>query len=211
MEEWRAVAGTDGMLEVSNQGRVRSLLRGEPYILKTQKDKKGYQRLRYTVNRKKMCFKVHRLVAQAFIDNPDGLPQVNHIDGNKDNNAVNNLEWVTNQQNVIHMFAMASGEFVSVKDMKYVPNRKTVNGKKVYTHRSRPINKALNLNNEARRREIIAIKDGERMDFHSIGDAERYFNSRHICAVLKGKRSHVKGWSFSYKEGGDVHDNPGNR
>lgn len=204
MEEWRTVVGTDGMLEVSNLGRVRSLLRGEPYILKTQKDKKGYHRLRITIHRQKMCFKVHRIVAQAFIDNPDNLPQVNHIDGNKENNAVDNLEWVTNQQNVIHSFAMASGEFVSVKEMKYVPGRTLVNGKRINTRK-------VNQSNEARRREVVATKDGERMDFHSIREAEKYFNSRHICAVLKGKRSHVKGWSFSYKEGGDVHDNPSNR
>lgn len=212
MEEWKAVPGTNNKIEVSNMGRVRSWLRGDGRILKTQKDRKGYHRLRVTIDRQKMSFKLHRIVAGAFIDNPDHLPQVNHIDGNKDNNAVSNLEWVTNQQNVIHSFAMANGEFTSVKDMTYIPTRMTINGKKVYL-KSRLSNghKKLCKSNEERRREIIATKDGERMDFRSISDAERYFNSRHICAVLKGKRSHVKGWSFSYKEGGDVHDYPRSR
>lgn len=207
MEKWKAVSGTNNMIEVSNQGRVRSLLRGGiPYILKTQKDSKGYHRLRVTISRKKMSFKLHRMVAEAFIENPDNLPQVNHIDGNKDNNHVDNLEWVTNQQNVIHSFAMASGEFVSVKDMKYIPTRMTIDGKKVYTRRD-----PLGLNNSQRMKAIVAFKDNERIEFKSISEAERYFNSRHICAVLKGKRQHVKGWSFAYKEGGDVYDNPRSR
>ena len=211
MEEWRVVPGTDNKIEVSSLGRVRSLMRGEPYILKTQKDKKGYHRLRVTINRQKMSFKVHRLVASAFIDNHNNLPQVNHIDGNKDNNRADNLEWVTNQQNIIHYFAMANGEHVSVKDITYVPKRMTVDGKKYYTKGERIQNLPLSKSNIERMKAVVATKNGERMDFRSIREAEKYFNSRHICAVLKGKRSHVKGWSFAYKEGGDVHENPGAR
>ena len=177
MEEWRTVAGTDGMLEVSNLGRVRSLLRGEPYILKTQKDKKGYHRLRITIHRQKMCFKVHRIVAQAFIDNPDNLPQVNHIDGNKDNNAVDNLEWISNRDNARH--AIENGLWKSVIEGSRRENRQRMKG-------------------------IIATKDNVYLEFDSISEAERYFGSRHIVDVLKGRRETCKGYHFRYAKGGDA-------
>ncbi len=197
MEEWRTVPGTDGYLEVSNEGRVRSLLRGKPNILKATEDTNGYLRLRMTIHRKRYSFKVHRLVAQAFIDNPNNLPQVNHIDGDKKNNRVNNLEWVTNQENVIHSFALANGEKCSVHDIKYVPKRIYLNGKRIYLDRKGdPTFKKPN-----ERKPIIAYRNGERMAFGSVGDAERYFDSRHITDVLKGKRQHVKGWTFEYQEG----------
>jgi hypothetical protein len=67
------------------------LLKGKPYILKTQKDKKGYERASITINRVKHTYKLHRVVAMTFIPNPDKLPQVNHIDGDKRNNAPENL------------------------------------------------------------------------------------------------------------------------
>ena len=87
MEIWKPITGTKGFIEVSNEGRVRSLLRGSPRVLKTQTDNKGYHRLRVTIEREKMSYKVHREVAKAFIPNPDNLPQVNHKDGDKNNNA----------------------------------------------------------------------------------------------------------------------------
>lgn len=99
---WKAIKGTNGMIEVSDDGKVRSLLRGTPTVLKTQRDKKGYHRLRVTIDREKMSFKLHREVAKAFMPNPDNLPQVNHKNGNKDDNRVENLEWVTNKENAHH-------------------------------------------------------------------------------------------------------------
>ena len=104
MEIWKPIAGTKGFIEVSNKGRVRSLLRGEPRVLKPQVDNKGYHRIRVTVEREKMSYKVHREIAKAFIPNPNNLPQVNHKDGNKDNNRADNLEWCTRSHNVKHSF-----------------------------------------------------------------------------------------------------------
>ena len=115
MEEeiWKPIKDYEGLYEVSSIGRVRSLGREiidskgrkqcfKERILKLQYDRYGYLYvpLRNRDNRKK--FKVHRLVAEAFIPNPDNLPQINHIDGNKDNNKVENLEWCTNKYNVLH-------------------------------------------------------------------------------------------------------------
>lgn len=178
MERWKAIEGTNGMIEVSTEGRVRSLLRGTPSIIKTFPDHKGYHRIRVTINRQKMTFKLHRQVALLFIPNPEGKPQVNHIDGCKDNNAVSNLEWCTNRENAHH--AIATGLWDSV-----------------YAGAKRA--------NEAQRKPIIGYCEAESIqkEFVSVGEAEKFLNSRHISDVLKGKRQHVKGWTFAYK-GGDA-------
>lgn len=172
---WKAIKETNGMIEVSDDGRVRSLLTGTPRVLKTQKDSKGYHRLRITINRKKMSFKIHREVAKAFIPNPDNLPQVNHKDGNKDNNCISNLEWVSNRENAHH--AIANGLWDSVIE-------------------------GARKENERRKRPIIGYYSGENSScskyFESISEAERTIGSRHIVDVLKGKRNHVKGWIFRY-------------
>lgn len=173
MEIWKPIAGTKGLIEVSNEGRVRSWLRGTPRVLKTQPDKKGYHRLRVTVEREKMSYKIHREVAKAFIPNPDNLPQVNHIDGNKSNNAVDNLEWISNRDNAHH--AIENGLWENV----FEGSRKE---------------------NESRKRPIVGIYDCWIRRFESISEAERVIGSRHIVDVLKGRRSHVKGWTFRYEE-----------
>lgn len=177
MEIWLPINGTKGFIEVSNEGRVRSLLRGEPRILKTQPDNKGYHRVRVSIEREKVSYRVHREVAKAFIENTSNLPQVNHKDGNKDNNAVSNLEWVTNKENANH--AIRSGLWDSV-----------IEGSR--------------RENERRKKPIVGYYSSTTSciskRFDSISDAERYIGSRHITDVLKGKRSHVKGWIFRYEE-----------
>lgn len=67
-----------------------------------QETSKGYLRVGLFRNGKRKWYKVHRLVAQAFIENPEHKPQVNHIDGNKKNNSITNLEWVTDEENKEH-------------------------------------------------------------------------------------------------------------
>ena len=113
MEIWKEIEGFDGKLLVSNRGRIKSELRNGT-ILKSQVDAKGYHRVRVTVNRVKRTLKVHREVAKAFIPNPRGLPQVNHIDGNKSNNSVDNLEWVTPSENTRH--AVGTGLFLPTRE-----------------------------------------------------------------------------------------------
>lgn len=77
---------------------------GKKATLKPAKDKKGYLRVGLMINNKLCTKKVHRLVAITFIPNLENKPQVNHIDGNKSNNNVSNLEWVTQSENKKHAF-----------------------------------------------------------------------------------------------------------
>ena len=101
-EEWRECPVYGEQYEISNQGRVRKRRTGK--ILSQQTDNKGYKRVRLSLHDKKASGKVHRLVAIAFIPNPNNKPQVNHKDADKTNNAVSNLEWVTNGENQIHAY-----------------------------------------------------------------------------------------------------------
>ena len=98
-EVWKDVVGYEGLYEVSNLGRVKSLRRN---IIMKQKIVKGYNMLTLTKAGKQKGETVSRLVGRAFIPNPENKPQINHIDENKQNNHVDNLEWVTAKENANH-------------------------------------------------------------------------------------------------------------
>lgn len=89
---------------ISKNGNVYSYYTNK--ILKQRNNKKGYPSVYLTINGKGVSKVVHRLVAKTFIPNPYNLPQVNHIDGNKENNSVENLEWCTNEYNMRHSWEM---------------------------------------------------------------------------------------------------------
>lgn len=100
MEEWRDVIGYEGIYLVSNQGNIKSVKRNK--ILSPKNNHDGYLRIQLWRNNKALFVAIHRLVAQAFIDNPENKPFVNHIDGIKNHNFVENLEWVTQSENIQH-------------------------------------------------------------------------------------------------------------
>lgn len=113
IEEWKFIPGYEGYYMVSNLGNFKSVEREIGYkdgltriypakILKTETTKDNYQRIVLMKNGIKQRYMCHRTVAETFIPNNDYSLVVNHIDGNKSNNCVSNLEWCTNKENTQH-------------------------------------------------------------------------------------------------------------
>ena len=95
-EIWKDIEGYEGAYQISNFGRIKNKIK----ILSPQINNCGYLRIIL----KNKHYSIHRLVALAFLPNPENKPQVNHIDGNKTNNYVTNLEWVTASENQKHNY-----------------------------------------------------------------------------------------------------------
>lgn len=111
IEEWKSVPGLEAAYEASSLGRLRSKDRidcanrpRKGQLLKTSVNRKGYVIARISWNKRKRTVKLARLVAQLFVPNPQGLPQVNHLDGDKANDRATNLEWETNSGNTQHAY-----------------------------------------------------------------------------------------------------------
>lgn len=135
-EEWKPVKGFEGLYEVSNLGQVRSLDRLRKNVKGMAKingriitgnhGEKHYYQVALHKDGKKKYMSVHRLVAEAFIPNPDGKSQVNHIDGNKQNNVVSNLEWVTPSENILHSFETGLNTHIGEKNIQAKLTREQV-------------------------------------------------------------------------------------
>ena len=111
MEVWKEIEGYNGKYQVSSWGRVRNAESG--HILKPYKNSKGYLKVGLSSGKRVMDkHRINRLVAKAFIPNPMDLPQVNHKDGNKENNSVTNLEWTTDKYNKEHARTLRNGEII---------------------------------------------------------------------------------------------------
>lgn len=153
-EVWKDIKGYEGKYQVSDTGKVRSLdyHRQEKVKELALKNSRGYYIVGLTMFSKKKFYSVHRLVANAFIPNGQNLPQVNHIDCNKANNNVSNLEWVTEKENTIH--AIGNGLFaVSQQKLKEanVKRRKAVlaieikSGNKIFFESTRRLSMMLDI------------------------------------------------------------------
>ena len=118
IEEWKDVEGYEGYYQASNLGRIKSISRkrynkngGKPGVLKERilkqtKNGDGYYCVKLYKNGKSKSIKIHRIIADTFINNLKNDPEVNHKDGVKTNNKTSNLEWVTSKENVNHAYEM---------------------------------------------------------------------------------------------------------
>ena len=123
-EVWKDIKGYEGLYQVSNMGKIKSLKfshGNKEKILKGNKEKFGYLVVTLYKNKGRKNFKIHRLVAETFIPNPKNLPQVNHIDGNKQNNRIDNLEWCTAKENTnhAHKTGLANNDNLKIKVKQY--------------------------------------------------------------------------------------------
>ena len=174
MEEvWKPVEGYEGRYEISSLGRLRSYAqdRVNGKIKTGNLDAKGYLSIMlYDGRGNKKVHKMHRLVASAFIDNPDNLPQVNHKDEDKTNNRADNLEWCTNEYNLRY----GTHYERAAKANECCPTTSV----KVFS----------------------VDDDGNVELFDSIGEAERRTGNSHcnIVRVLKGRRPRCGGRRWFY-------------
>ena len=141
-EIWKDVIGYENIYQVSSYGRVKSLDMVSNSKNNSKQIRKGrtlkpyeqrYMRVMLVKNKQRKVKNIHRLVAQAFIPNPENKPQVNHIDGVKTNNNVNNLEWVTAKENIKHSF---KNNLQNNKDKRKKVVMKTLEGKLIARFKS---------------------------------------------------------------------------
>lgn len=163
--EWRYIPGYPYL--VSNLGHIARDKTGT--ILKPWKTKEGYYTVKLFLNNKAKTVYVHRAVAEAFIENPKNKPQVNHIDGDRGNNCVENLEWVTGFENQKHRFY----------DL---------------LHKSTP--EQIAAMNEAHRVCVVCIETGN--VYPSLKDAEKDtgVDSKYISACIRGKLKSAGGYHW---------------
>ena len=167
MEQWKAVEGYNGKYLISSNGRVKNAKSGR--ILKQEINYCGYARAHLcNFEDRRMRF-VHRLVAEAFIPNPQNKSQVNHIDGNKLNNTVENLEWSTPLENVRHSWENGLRE----GNVRWYDSKK-------------------------KRVVAISIDGSDVIRFNSIAEAKKHFNTNHVSDVLNGHREQAKGYRFAF-------------
>lgn len=167
--EWRDIAGYEGHYQVSSTGLVRSIKK-EPYILKGDQQRNGYKRVYLWLdNAKKNCL-VHRLVAEAFLPNPDHLPEVNHLDEDKGNNDISNLEWCTHLRNL---------NYGTVRERIGKANK----GRKV----SETLRRFFRMDTSRRR----WINNGDTEKYVYLEDVEHWCSAGWYKGRLKRERSHL--------------------
>ena len=185
MEVWKEIEGYEGMYSVSTPGNVYSIRSGK--LLKPNKDHGGYLYVSLFNHCKQKCAKIHRLVAEAFIKNPETKRTVNHIDGNKENNCVENLEWATHSENIIH--ANKSGLRVVTDAQRKAASE---NGSKTCAM-NRPKKRvyAIRLNEE---------QGIEKHEFESAHEGARFVSgsASAIVRCCKGKQNIHKGYEWGY-------------
>jgi hypothetical protein len=175
-ELWKDVPGYEGLYQVSSCGRI---MRGGR-IRKPKKDHAGYLVVAFCKNGIEKEWKVHRLVALAFLRNPERKRVVNHIDGDKQNNWVENLEWATHSENIRHAY-------------------KT--GLRIVTEKQREL---FRTGRPELSKPVFCKKDGITRTFESVREAARFVcgSSSAIAQCCNGRRKTHKGYIWGYYLGG---------
>ena len=176
-EEWRSIEGYEQLYEISSMGRVKSLPRNgttkKERILKLKLTKDKYYEVTLHKNNSPKCIRVHRLVAKAFIDNPLNKSQVNHKNFDRLDNRVENLEWNTPKENIIHAY--------------YKGNKL----KKI-------LDKATKLNPYNQKKSIFCLNNNTVYESMVKASKELKVNIRGIRDVCNGKKNHVKNLKFKF-------------
>lgn len=188
-EVWKDVVGYEGLYQVSNKGRVLSLKSygGNKHRLLTPQDNgTGYLKVGLSSNGKQKQVLIHRIVAEAFIPNPDKLDFVNHKDENKANNVVDNLEWCTKPYNSKYSF-----DLHPERKMKYFNNFKK-NGK-LMRYNGKP----------TQHDEVVVQKDitGNAIAIYGCVDFAHKITgikSAAIIACCEGKQNTAFGYKWEY-------------
>ena len=154
MEEWREIPGYEGLYEVSNMGNVRNVRRNT--LLRLQKTNNGYIQVWLYKNGIRTGLRVHRLVAKAFLLNPENLTEVNHKDEDKTNNNVDNLEWCNRKYNVnygsrkdkVKDTAIKNGYWTGLSKEEYMKEYREKNREKNREYREKNREKTREYNRE---------------------------------------------------------------
>ncbi len=200
MEEiWKDVTGYEGLYQVSNKGNVKSVKRVvkrpnntnlsvKERLLKTRSNRKGYAMVHLSKRGKEKSTTVHRLVAQAFIPNPNNLPQINHKDENKNNNCVENLEWCDNKYNM--NYGTAIERTVKTKSERY--NLSEISQKGQATKNKNNIGCVSIPVNQFTWDGIFLRR------FYSSEQVKRELGINNAYAVAKGRKKHAGGYIWLY-------------
>lgn len=175
MSEWKEIEGYPDY-QVSDDGRVKSFKNGKERILKGCNNGDGHLRINLLYNGKQKSKLVHRLMAEAFIPNPDNLPFVRHLNDIPDDNRLENLAWGTPKDNTND--SIKNGSHVCC-DEEYM-------------------NKLRLKDAERTRKPVIAIKENLRIHFNSMQEAAEKLNLdvSHISSCVKGTRKSTGGYKF---------------
>lgn len=180
IEEWRNIKDYEGFYQVSNLGRVRSIDRVinnrffKGQIRKPKLDKYGYLVVNLSMNKKSKFYTIHRLVAKAFLENPNNFPEVNHKNEIKTDNCVENLEWCTTQYN--SSYGSRAEKIIETRNKKEL--KKAEKPVIMLTFEGKPIN------------EYKSISEASRQNNISIGN---------LWSVLNGRLKHTGGYCWKYK------------
>lgn len=180
-EIWKDIPGYDGLYKISNLGNIQSIQFNHSNMTKPLKfyDKSGYNRVTlYNKNGHRKVL-IHRIVATVFIPNPSNKPIVNHKDGNKLNNCVDNLEWVTHKENVNHAINNNLRPKINCKCPRYT-------GKE--NPQSKPL---LQLTMDGK-----VVKEWENS---VIASKELNYSFASIRRCARGERNTYKGYKWAYK------------